>query len=210
MERRLRTRTFAMWRVLGLMILLGLATVSGAELLTGVVRSIDGGAGFDKNLLVGVIPGRANMQVRIMRLGIGGDADQSSGKQAFQAIGAGLSFTWGAGQEVNPPFPLDYVLSPTTQTGSPNGRSLSYSSPLDLRGMAGQSISIKWRGTADWDGRFTQDTDILGNAFDDAPYYSSARAWVQYDYLPVPEPGSLAGLALISLVFGRRYRKTGG
>jgi hypothetical protein len=183
--------------------------VSGAhaEMFTARATSVDG-VGFTHNLLLGQIDGLAGHKIVIQTLGLGGDADVASGKQVFSAVGAGLNFTWGAGQEQNPPFQLNYVLDPTPQT-SVNGRGFSYlnvDSQLTTPGV-GQAVSIYWRGTADWDGRYTQDTDILGNVFNDSAVPASARAWIQYQYQPVPEPCALAGIAVGIAGLIRRRRR---
>ncbi|MFY9235123.1 MAG: PEP-CTERM sorting domain-containing protein [Fimbriimonadaceae bacterium] len=184
------------------------ATSLGQALVfSAPVRSTDG-VGFDEQLLLGTIEGRANERISILRIAIGGDADANSGKQAFQAVGGGIDFVWAAGQQVNPPFSLDYVLDPTVQTTG-DGRTLSH---LGIAGeqiaAAGASVDIIWRGTADWDGRWTLDTDPLGSLIDDSALRASARAWVQYEYEPVPEPASIAAFALgLGALMRRRRRR---
>lgn len=191
---------------------LALALCAGAAaqplVFTAAVTSVDG-TGFDKHKLLGTIEGRAGYQVSILRIGVGGDADANSGKQAFQAVGGGMDFVWAAGQEVNPSFGMDYVLNPTWQTTG-NGRSLSYLSIAgEQMASAGASVDIVWRGTADWDGWYTLDTDPLGNVIDDSQLRASARGWVEYEYTPVPEPTVLVALAAsCGALAARRRRKS--
>lgn len=192
-----------------LILITGVCVSSRAEVFTKMVSTRDG-TGYDKNLLLGALAGRSNMRINIVRIGIGGDADANSGKQVFQAIGGGLDFVWAAGQDVNPPFDMDYVLAPTTLTQG-YGRSLSL---LSITGqqlaMPGQSVDVVWRGTADWDGWYTYDTDPFGTILDDQRYRGSARAWMQYQYLPVPEPAALACLAVGLVTLRRRAKRTTG
>lgn len=183
-----------------------LPTAGRCLVFTNMVKTLDG-TGYDKNLMLGTLAGHANERISITRIGIGGDADKNSGKQVFQAVGGGLSFIWAAGQDVSPPFDMDYVLAPTTTTQG-YGRSLSLQSIAGQQiAMPGQSVDIVWRGTADWDGWYTYDTDPFGTLFDDHRYRGSARVWVEYSYMPVPEPAAIAGLGIGLLTLGRRLRK---
>jgi hypothetical protein len=182
---------------------LGVLTSAHGLVLTGVARSIDG-SGFNHNLLLGTIQGQAGYRIKIDRIGIGGDADAASGKQAFRAIGGGLNFVFAAGQNQNPPFAMDYVLAPTSQTSGAHGRSLSLMWLNDVLAQPGESVELRWLGTADWDGHYTVDTDPMGTNIDDSRLLASARAWVQYSYVPVPEPCGIGAVIVGLSVIGRR------
>ena len=71
---------------------------------------------------------------------------------------------------------------------------------------------MTWDFHNDWDGRYTSDTDLLGNVFSDTSYPSSVRAWVQFDIVkaapkqPIPEPSSIA-IMLLGLMGMRRFLK---
>ena len=95
---------------------LGAAAPAAAQqqVFTAMVSSLISGGGIDPDYLVGTIPGSAGRPIRIIRVGLAGDATDQSGPHAFQAVGAGLDFTWGAGQVSQSPLvPLDYDLAPT-------------------------------------------------------------------------------------------------
>jgi hypothetical protein len=116
--------------------------------------------------------------VRILKLGICGDADVSSGQQGFRAFdGAAMNFTWGAGQlnQGN----ATYVLAPTPATGGGSERGFSY---LDVNVLAapGASVAVEFALRFDWDGRFCSASDENGTSFVDAA--STARAWIKYRY----------------------------
>jgi hypothetical protein len=187
---------------------LGLAAPAAAQqqVFSAMVSSGISGGGLDPDYLVGTIPGSAGRQIRIIRVGLAGDATDQSGPHAFQAVGAGLDFTWGAGQvSLEPLVPLDYDLAPTVlQIGSPEpGRGFTYSGDINQTGASGQPVQIRWRGTRDWDGLYAWGTDSRGTAFDDSATTSSARVWVLYEYLgeptAVPTQGD-AALALLALL----------
>lgn len=187
---------------------LGAAAPAAAQqqVFTAMVSSLISGGGIDPDYLVGTIPGSAGRPIRIIRVGLAGDATDESGPHAFQAVGAGLDFTWGAGQVSQSPLvPLDYDLAPTVvQVGSPSsGRGFTYSGDINQTGANGQSVQIRWRGTRDWDGLYAWGTDSRGTAFDDSGTSASARVWVLYEYLgeaaAVPTQGD-AALALLALL----------
>src|SRR5688572_5445392 len=106
-------------KIIAIVAMAGTALSAQALLISGRATSVDG-VGCNHNLLLGTLEGKSNFKINILKIGIGGDADNASGKQAFAMQGGGLDFTWGAGQEQNPPFALTYVLNPTQET-SANG-----------------------------------------------------------------------------------------
>jgi hypothetical protein len=210
--KRTSTRGRGAWcGLLGVALLAAVAAAPATAVplvLAPAVSSDDSASGSDPDLLIATIPALPGQSIRIIRVGIGGDAEASSGPQAFQILGAGLNFTWGAGQPNPPQVPLDYTLAPTVaQGGSPsNGRGFTYSADLNQTGAAGQSIQVRWRGTSDWDGNFTWGTDSQGNVFDDSgvEVCCSARAWVLYEIVgqavAVPTQSETALAVLVGMI----------
>jgi hypothetical protein len=202
--------------VVALLVAIGAAAPAAAQpqVFTARISNANSGSGTDPDFLMGTIPALAGQSIRVIRVGLAGDAEIQSGPQAFQLVGGGLDFTWGAGQSNPPQVPLDHVLSPTVaEVGSPvGGRGFTYSADLNLTGISGQSMQVRWRGTSDWDGLFAWGTDSEGTSFDDSAAPSSARAWVLYEYTAAAVPTSspisttlLVGLIALAglLVLGR-------
>lgn len=209
---RTSTRSQGGWRgLLGVALLAAMAAAPAAAVPLVVAPAVsvnDSDSDVDPNLLLATIPALPGQSIRIIRVGIGGDAEANSGPQAFQIVGAGLNFTWGAGQALSPQVPLDYTLAPTVvQGGSPsNGRGFTYSPDLNQVGAAGQPVQIRWRGTSDWDTNFTWGTDSQGIVFDDSgvDVCCSARAWVLYEIVgqatAVPTQSETALAALVGMM----------
>ncbi len=159
------------------------------------------------------IPGEAGAGIRIVRLGIGGDADVSSGDMGFRLVGGGLDFTWTAGQTATPAT-YDLGFTPLATSGDlAFARGFAYSAELDLLALEGASLQVSWIHSMDFDGKYTRATDVLGNTFDDAAFNSSARPWIQFEYVSaIPEPQSyallLAGLGLLGFAARRRKMVT--
>ncbi len=90
--------------------------------------------------LVGTITSNPGETISITKLGIGGDADSTSGDAMFRLVGGGLDFTWVAGQFSTP---ADFRLAPTTITAGPtiSARSISYAD-VSLSATAGSTLSV--------------------------------------------------------------------
>jgi hypothetical protein len=166
------------------------------------------------DILVEMLAGASGKQIKILKLGIGGDADQGSGPIGFRAIGGGVDFTWAAGQETH--FGSDiptYKLAPTPETVS-SGRGFSYSGDLSLVLNEGAGLEIYSDFRRDFDGRYTIGSDLLGNNYDDSAVPSSFRPWVLYEYVDVaavPEPATwlmmISGFAVIAATMRLRAKK---
>lgn len=159
---------------------------------------------------VASIEGRTGERILITRLGIGGDADESSGDALFRLHSTGLSTNFhfaggqGAGMQWNAVGSIAHRLDPTPNVDA-SGRGFSL---IDVAYLLeeGEGFTLNFRGTKDWDGRYTYATDPLGNFIDDSTVGSSIRGWVEYQIVPVPEPATLAILAPLALLKLRRKR----
>lgn len=163
------------------------------------------------DILTETLAGVADKQIRVLRVGIGGDADAASGPIGYRAIGGGLDFTWAAGQAISGPAPT-YALDPTTPTNAGSGRGFTYSGELSLLLEVGQALSIYSDYRLDGDGRYAFGTDLLGNSYDDSGSPSSHRPWVLYEYVDarVPEPGTWAMMILGFASTGAALRRRRG
>ena len=157
---------------------------------------------------LGSIDGLAGQSIRIVRLGIGGDADSTSGDAGFRLRGGGLDVSWTAGQTADS---AAHDLGATPALAG-SARGFTYSPVLDLTALDGASLTITWDYHYDFDGRYTAATDLLGNSFDDSNLASSVRPWIQFERLnntrELPEPMSVAmlGLGMMALAYTRRRR----
>jgi len=126
---------------------------------------------------VGTIPGMPGRRIRILKLGICGDADQTSGQQSFRAQdGQGKTFTWGAGQ--NDCASVTYRLDPTPNTGG-SGRGFTYKDVNEL-GAMGAGFEVIYHMQCDGDGLYCAAMDEDGVMYMDQG--TSARAWIKYQY----------------------------
>ncbi len=164
------------------------------------------GTGGATNTFVGTIDDLGASSIHIVRIGIGGDSAQASGDNRFRVQGGGLDFTFTAGQSATA---ADFDLGFTPQL---NGQAHGFVyQEVDLVANAGEDLTVSWNFHNDNDGFFTQDTDVLGNFFNDSDASSSSRVWIQFEVLggAVPEPSSMISLALgiCSMLFVSRLRK---
>src|SRR5688572_16729612 len=111
---------------------------------------------------VGSIPGSPGSLIEIVNIAIGGDADATSGDAVFRLVGGGLDFTWTSGQSGTI---ATYDLGATPPTGPGSDRGFTYSGPISFFATEGTSLNIFFVAHFDFDGRFTNATDILGNVF---------------------------------------------
>ncbi len=149
------------------------------------------------NVLVGTIDLQAGESINVTRLGIGGDSTAASGDNRFRMVGAGLDFTWIAGQQSTA---ADFRLAPAPSGG------FSFTNPGDVNftSLEGQTISIFWDYHFDFDGgNSVNATDPLGNSFNDTSFAAAIRPWLQFEFnnASVPEANSfllmlLGGLAI--------------
>ncbi|HKQ37575.1 MAG TPA: hypothetical protein VJ063_05815, partial [Verrucomicrobiae bacterium] len=161
------------------------ACVYAQGTIFSVLSPINPPEGFVPPALLGTIAGVPEMRIHILELGIGGDADASSGPVLFSALGSDLSFSWSAGQGS---AGATYGLSPTPITeGSLGARGFSYA-PVSEWAGPGSSVQIRWHGNVDPDGFHTEAFDSQGTFFNDPP--GTARAWLRYELVAVPEPAS--------------------
>lgn len=142
----------------------------------GGVFSAVGTSAMSPTVLLGTIPGKAGKKIKITKIGICGDSDQSSGANRFKVSGGGLNFSWYAGQN-NPGGTYQLAVTPPTN-GS--GRGFSYKTVSHVA-QVGASLSVHWDYHYDWDGRYCDAQDSEGNVYKDAA--STVRAWVLYDYV---------------------------
>jgi cysteine-rich repeat protein len=126
-------------------------------------------------LAVGSIPGKVGKKIVIQKVGMCGDSDATSGPNVFSVSGAGLSFTWAAGQ--SNPGPTHW-LNPVPVSGASRG--FSYAD-VNYAGQVGQGVTVSWDTHVDWDGLRCTGTDMMGNIYDDATA-SSLRVWLLYGY----------------------------
>jgi hypothetical protein len=128
------------------------------------------------------IPGVAGRRIRISRVGICGDSDTTSGPNLFAASdGAGMSFSWWAGQSTPSSTGTTYALAacPSSGTGSVSGRGWSYQT-VDHVGAVGASVTVRWDYHLDWDGRYCEAAAEDGTSYVDAA--STVRALVKWRY----------------------------
>jgi hypothetical protein len=168
-------------------IFLGLLMVGETGQSQGAVYSvlspIDPAEGFFDPVMIGSIAGVPDMRIHILELGVGGDADAGSGPVLFSALGSGLSFSWSAGQR---DAGATYTLGPTPMTGAVGpARGFVYMTMSEWAD-AGSSVAIRWHGNLDPDGFRTSAFDSQGSYFDDP--LGTARAWLRYELVAVPEP----------------------
>ncbi|HVL40365.1 MAG TPA: hypothetical protein VM328_13330 [Fimbriimonadaceae bacterium] len=184
-----------------------IAPAFGAQLVYAPMAHYALGSTHLQNKLLGSIDGQADHRIHILAIGIGGDANISSGNQIFKAVGGGLDFSWTAGQNrFGAPFTPTYTLQPTPLTQAPFGFGFTYLG-VDLWADEGASLEVRWLGTADWDGCYTYGVDLKGTLFNDSAIPNSARGWILYELVrtpaAVPAPGALLSFAL---GFGLRRR----
>jgi hypothetical protein len=115
--------------------------------------------------------------------------------------GAGLDFSWSAGQRTNG---ATYSLGGTPEVGVFGARGFVYQQVSEWATDSGE-VAIFWLGNDDADGYRTYGTDKLGNFYDDPG--DSSRAWVRYELVAVPEPGTWALVALGVTVFAWKRRR---
>lgn len=130
--------------------------------------------------LMGTLKAYAGKRIRIVKVGICGDSDATSGPNRFVAAdGAALSFSWAAGQtSVALPGTTTYRLTPTPVVAGTT-RGFSYQVVSHLAGV-GAAVTVSWDFHADYDGLSCGAADEDGTAFTDAA--STVRAWVKYRY----------------------------
>ena len=151
------------WRELG--------TFGGGSAYSVLTAEMSGGAVQP----VGTIPGVAGKRIHIVKLGICGDSDVSSGPNVFTSNGAGLNFTWECGQSTRG---STHILAPTPNMGG-SARGFSYAD-VNYLGNVDQAVTVTWTYHQDWDGRFCQATDTEGNPYTDGG--ATVRPWVLYEY----------------------------
>jgi len=177
------------------------ARVTGTQFLQGELY----------DTTVATVSGIAGQRLRINAIAIGGDADINSGDALFHVrSGSGATdFQFVAGQGgINTGMAWSGVGSiahrlAATPDGAGSARGFSLLA-VDYVLEEGEGFDLRFRGTRDWDGRYTMDIDPLGNLVDDSAVASSIRGWVQYEVMPVPEPLTLIGLAFLAPAIRRR------
>ncbi|NUM34380.1 MAG: PEP-CTERM sorting domain-containing protein [Candidatus Brocadiae bacterium] len=174
----------------------GLVGAGSSTQATGTVGQV--------SVLVGTLNLLAGQQIRITKIGIGGDSKVDSGDNRFRLVGSGLDFTWVSGQQA---VAATYRLAGTPYTGQ-QSRFTFYN--VDITSNTGGSLSLYWDYHYDYDSVYLVDTDPLGNAFNDSAYLSSIRPWIQFEYVNVPEPSSmiLMGFAFLGMmIFAKKSKK---
>lgn len=171
-----------------------------------VLSPIDPGEGLVDPIALGSISGVPDMRIHVLEIGVGGDADAGSGPVLFSALGSGLAFSWSAGQMS---AGATYTLNPTPVTGAFGARGFSYASVSEWADP-GSSVLIRWHGNFDPDGFHTEAFDSHGTFFNDPP--DSARAWLRYELVAVPEPSTgalllLGGGCVVAGVWRRTKRR---
>ncbi|MBM4353572.1 MAG: hypothetical protein FJ109_07200, partial [Deltaproteobacteria bacterium] len=140
------------------------------KVLTGMVTG-------SPTQVVGTISGVPGIKIKIIKIGICGDSDATSGPNQFQASGGGINFTWEAGQSGQG---STHVLSPTPNKGG-SARGFSYKD-VSYTADVGQGKTISFTFHNDYDALYCQDTDTQGTNYNDSGTVSSVRPWVLYAY----------------------------
>ncbi len=120
------------------------------------------------------IPGK---KVRILKVGICGDSEQSSGPNGFRLQGNGINITFGAG--ASDPG-VNYFLGVTPNKGG-QARGFVYGT-VGVVSAVGATVTLSFISHSDYDGLYCVDVDTEGNSYNDSGSPSSNRAWVQYQY----------------------------
>ncbi|MBK7395895.1 MAG: hypothetical protein IPJ34_06200 [Myxococcales bacterium] len=130
--------------------------------------------------VMGTLKAYAGKRIRIVKVGICGDSDATSGPNRFVATdGAAMSFSWAAGQTtVAIPGTTTYRLAPTPPA-SGSARGFSYQVVSHL-GAVGQPMTVSWDFHADYDGLLCGALDEDGASYSDPA--SSVRVWLKYRY----------------------------
>ena len=128
-----------------------------------------------KGSTLGSIPGKPGASILIKRIGICGDADSGSGPARFSVNGAGLGFSWAAGQYQ----PGQTHWLGTTPNVGGSARGFTYAN-VSYTGAVGQGVNVVFDLQNDWDGRYCNATDAHGNSYSDSS--STARVWIEYQY----------------------------
>ena len=193
---------FFQWLVL--VALMRATSIYGQGTVFSVLSPVNPTEGFVDPIALGSIPGMPDMRIHILELAVGGDADAGSGPVLFSALGSGLAFSWSAGQMM---AGATYTLAPTPVTEPPLGaRGFSYA-PVSEWADSGSSVLIRWHGNVDPDGFHTEAFDSQGTFFNDPA--GTARAWVRYEMVAVPEPSMsvlllVGGGAILARLWQRR------
>lgn len=130
--------------------------------------------------LMGTLKAYAGKRIRIVKVGICGDSDATSGPNRFVAADtAAMTFSWAAGQtSVALPGTTTYRLTPTPVVAGTT-RGFSYQVVSHLAGL-GAAVNVSWDFHSDYDGLSCGAADEDGTLFTDAA--STVRAWVKYRY----------------------------
>lgn len=128
---------------------------------------------------MGTIPAIIGKKIRILKIGICGDADTTSGPVRFVATdGLATTFSWAAGQS-GIAATATYRLSPTPVTGAGSERGFSYQAVTHV-GALSRAFTVRWDLAADFDVRYCSAKDEDGTSFGDPA--NSVRVWVKYQY----------------------------
>eukprot|EP00040_Diaphanoeca_grandis_P033726 m.207187 g.207187 ORF g.207187 m.207187 type:complete len:551 (+) comp32976_c0_seq1:224-1876(+) len=134
------------------------------------------------------IPGKSGCRTRITKVGICGDADQSSGSVGFYLSGTdGTAFSFDAGQNSKTRGGLNYRLPPTVRTG-PGARyggykTFSTEEQKKHTFKTGTPVTVIPLGSNDGDGlRCYEQNPIDGQRIYDSSFSSSYRSLVMFDY----------------------------
>jgi len=140
------------------------------------------------------VPAKKGCQIQILKIGICGDADQSSGSVKFAVSGSGgTGFSFEAGRSrTGKDRGSTYSVSTTYRSGGYTKydlvKSMSTSEKKKHTFAPGAGVTVKSEGTNDYDCLKCRDTGFDGISVNDGDRCGTFRALIEFNYLcPTPD-----------------------